>query len=46
MLRFHLPLIELDVQISRIQLSDWFHLLAFERLAARSVCRWISPICP
>jgi hypothetical protein len=24
--RFHLPLIELDVRICRIQLSDWIHL--------------------
>jgi hypothetical protein len=30
MLRFHLPLIEPDVRISRIRLSDWLHLPAHE----------------
>ena len=26
LLRFHIPLIEPDVRISRIRLSDWFHV--------------------
>jgi len=29
-LRFHIPLIEPDVRISRIRLSDWFHQMAHE----------------
>ena len=43
MLRFHTPLIELDVRISRIQLSDkvswipWFHTFAHEPLPLRSL---------
>jgi hypothetical protein len=28
MLRFHVSLIEPDVRISRIRLSDWFHIVA------------------
>jgi hypothetical protein len=28
MLRLHIPLIEPDVRISRIRLSDWFHVVA------------------
>jgi hypothetical protein len=32
MLRFHLPLIEPDVRISRIRLSDWLHSPAHDAL--------------
>jgi hypothetical protein len=36
--RFYLPLIELDVRICRIQLSDWIHL---KRSNA-----WLRGVCP
>ena len=36
--RFHLPLIELDVRICRIQLSDWIHL--------RRSDAWLRGACP
>ena len=37
MLRFHLPLIEPDVRVSRIRLSDWLHSPAHDRHAVVSV---------
>ena len=36
MLRFHLPLVKLDVRFSRIQLSDKDHVFAHEKLRVRS----------
>jgi len=44
--RFPSPLIKLDMRISRIQLSDWFHCKAHggnpaaERRASQRSCHW------
>ena len=42
MLRFHLPLIEPDVRVSRIRLSEKAHAFAHGKLLVRS-CNWTRP---
>ena len=44
MLRFHLPLIEPDVRISRIRLSDGLHRQAHDRALRRSLRRTVKSL--
>ena len=41
--RFPSPLIEPDVQISRIRLSDWIHIMLTETTSRRPVRNQVTP---
>jgi hypothetical protein len=41
--RFASPLIEPDVQISRIRLSDWIHIMPTETTSRRPVRNQVTP---
>jgi hypothetical protein len=42
-LRFSSPLIEPDVQVSRIRLSDWIHITPTETTSRRPVRNQVTP---